>query len=353
MNSKVKPGSRRRLAFAGLQTARVAFYGTHYLLARLLAGDTVPTRTQRTAPLPSRARLLSAIGALFREDWRHVEEGLYPPQLDWRTELSLARKSVSYLSDVPRVVQRQRDNRHRDVASRQGRLPDYYQRNFHFQTDGYLSARSARLYDFQVETLFAGTAAAMRRRAFVPIARYLRRRGKEPSVLLDVGAGTGAFLSFVQQQYPMLATIALDLSEPYLARAQRRAARRDQPTQCVVGSAEAIALEDASVDIVCSVYLFHELPPAIRAQAAREIARVLKPGGLFVLADSIQYGDSKDFDGLLELFPGLFHEPYYASYARSDLKPLFAQEGLLPLHVDIAYLTKFLSFEKVKGRTPR
>jgi ubiquinone/menaquinone biosynthesis C-methylase UbiE len=349
MNSMVKPGPRTRLAFAGLQTARIAFYGTHYLLARLLAGDTVQARTRRTAPLPSRATLLAAIGALFAEDWRNVEEGLYPPPLDWRAELGLARRSVSYLGDVPRVVQRQRDNRHRDVRSRQGQFPDYYQRNFHFQTDGYLSEHSARLYDFQVETLFAGTAAAMRRRAFVPVARHLRRQEGKPLVLLDVGAGTGAFLSFVQQQYPSLATIALDLSEPYLARAQRRAARRGQHTQFLVGSAEAIAVEDASVDIVCSVYLFHELPPAIRAQAAKEIARVLKPGGLFVLADSIQYGDSKDFDGLLELFPGLFHEPYYASYARSDLKPLFAREGLLPLHVDIAYLTKIISFAKVQG----
>ncbi len=348
MNSMAKPGPRTRLAFAGLQTARVAFYGTHYLLARLLAGDTVPTRTRRTAPLPSRATLLAAIGALFAEDWRHVEEGLYPPQLDWRAELSLARRSVSYLSDVPKVVQRQRDNRHRDVVSKRGQLPEYYQRNFHFQTDGYLSERSARLYDFQVETLFAGTAAAMRRRAFVPIARYLGRQARDPLVLLDVGAGTGAFLSFVEQQYPLLATIALDLSEPYLARAQRRAARRGQQTRFLVGSAEAIALEDASVDIVSSIYLFHELPPAVRAQTAREIARVLKPGGLFVLADSIQHGDSKDFDGLLELFPGLFHEPYYASYARTDLKPLFAQEGLVPLHVDIAYLTKIISFEKIQ-----
>jgi ubiquinone/menaquinone biosynthesis C-methylase UbiE len=347
MNSMVKPGPRARLAFAGLQTARVAFYGTHYLLTRLLAGETVRTRTRRTHPLPSRAELLAAIGALFAEDWRNVEAGLYPPQLDWRAELSLARRSVSYLRDVPKVVQRQKHNRHRDVEPTKEQLPTYYQRNFHFQTDGYLSERSARLYDFQVETLFAGTAGAMRRRAFVPIARYLRRRGKAAQVLLDVGAGTGAFLSFVQQQCPDLATIALDLSEPYLARAQRRAARRGQHTRFLVGPAEAIALDDASVDIVCSVYLFHELPPAIRARAAREIARVLKPGGLLVLADSIQYGDARGFDGLLELFPGLFHEPYYASYARSDLKALFAQEGLLPMQVDIAYLTKILSFEKV------
>ncbi|MDE2466080.1 MAG: class I SAM-dependent methyltransferase [Alphaproteobacteria bacterium] len=353
MNTLVKPGSRARLAFAGLQSARVAFYGAHYLLARLMAGETVQARTRRTHPLPSSTELMAAITALFAEDWRNVEEGLYPPALDWRQELGLALKSVRYLSDVPKVIERQQRNRHRDVDPGQVQLPDYYRRNFHFQTDGYLSERSAGLYDFQVEALFGGTAGAMRRRAFVPIARYQKRRGAGPHVLLDVGAGTGAFLSFVQKVCPAIEAVALDLSEPYLAHAQRRAARLGQSTRFLVGPVEAIPLPDASVDIVSSIYLFHELPPEVRAQAAREIARVLKPGGLFVLADSLQYRDVPSFDGLLELFPGLLHEPFYASYARSDLKPLFAPEGLLPVHVDIAYLTKIIAFEKLSGGQAR
>ena len=60
-------------------------------------------------------------------------------------------------------------------AERANGLPRYYQQNFHFQTDGYLSDHSARLYDFQVESLFAGTADVMRRRAYVPIAKIPRR----------------------------------------------------------------------------------------------------------------------------------------------------------------------------------
>ena len=37
--------------------------------------------------------------------------------------------------------------------------------DFHFQTGGYLSEDSARIYDIQVETLFMGAAAPMRRTA--------------------------------------------------------------------------------------------------------------------------------------------------------------------------------------------
>src|SRR5438874_1989350 len=86
-------------------------------------------------------------------------------------------------------------------------LPQYYRQNFHYQTDGYLSADSARLYDFQVEALFSGTADAMRRRAFVPIARFVEKRNPKRAILLDVGAGTGGFLSFVKRASPGLKLI--------------------------------------------------------------------------------------------------------------------------------------------------
>ncbi len=37
-------------------------------------------------------------------------------------------------------------------------VPEYYAQDFHFQTGGYLTEGSARLYDVQVETLFMGAA---------------------------------------------------------------------------------------------------------------------------------------------------------------------------------------------------
>jgi SAM-dependent methyltransferase len=94
------------------------------------------------------------------------------------------------------------------------------------------------------------------------------------------------------------------------------------------------------------------LPPKIRAAVAKEIARVLKPGGLFVLADTIQFGDLPDFDGLIEAFPRLLHEPYYAGFAKSDLKALFEPAGLTWQETDLAYLTKVSTFAKpaVRGR---
>jgi ubiquinone/menaquinone biosynthesis C-methylase UbiE len=333
----------QRLAYTAAQTARVAFYGAHYLAARVLARDNFTGIARPAHPLPSGRAMLKAIGALFTRDWKNVEEGLYPLPLDLADEIRHARKSLNYLTDIPRVVKRQKRHGHDEAKAKGEGKPRYYRQNFHYQTDGYLSDRSARLYEFQVEALFAGTADAMRRQAFVPLAREF----KGSPTVLDIGAGTGRFLSFLKSARPAWNAIALDLSAPYLARA-RKALPMD--VEFVEAAAEKVPLPDASVDAAVSIYLFHELPPRVRAAAAKEIARVLKPGGLFVLADTIQYGDAPEFDGLIDIFPALMHEPYYGGYVKADLGKLFGAAGLARESDEIAYLTKISVFRQNGGR---
>jgi ubiquinone/menaquinone biosynthesis C-methylase UbiE len=338
-----------RLTYTAAQTARIAFYGAHYLAARLLARDAFAALGEVRGKAPSLRKLLGAMQALFREDWKNVEQGLYPMPVDLPRDIARATASLRFWSDVPNVTRRRKANGHSEAAERGEGLPRYYRQNFHFQTDGYLSRHSAKLYDFQVEALFAGTADAMRRRAYVPVAEFLAKRKSGGATLLDIGAGTGRFLSFVKSVQPEMKTIALDLSEPYLAEARKNMGPGDN-AEFLTGAAEKIPLPDKSVDIAVSIYLFHELPPKIRAAAAREIVRVLKPGGLFVLGDTIQYGDVPDFDGLIDMFPRLLHEPYYAGFAKSDLRALFEPAGLAWQREDIAYLTKVSIFSKPAAR---
>jgi ubiquinone/menaquinone biosynthesis C-methylase UbiE len=332
-----------RWTYAAAQTARVAFYGAHYLAARVIARDAFRTIDKPEHPIPSLGAVLKSMRALFAQDWANVEAGLYPAPFDWKRDVRRAMASVAFLTDIPKVAERQKRRGHSDVSAKGAGLPRYYRQNFHFQTDGYLSARSAQLYDFQVEALFGGTADAMRRRAYVPIARALEGRNAARTTLLDIGAGTGQFLGFVKSVQPQLKTIALDLSQPYLARAAR-ALKTGVPTRLVEAPAEAMPFPDRSVDIAVSIFVFHELPPKVRVAVAKEIARVLKPGGLFVLADTIQHGDVPEFEVLIDVFPELLHEPYYSSFAKSDLDAIFG--GLERVEQDIAYLTKVTVFRK-------
>ena len=51
--------------------------------------------------------------------------------------------------------------------------------------------------------------------------------------------------------------------------------------------AEAMPFAARQFDVVTCIYLFHELPPAVRRVVAGEIRRVLKPGGTLVFVDSL------------------------------------------------------------------
>jgi ubiquinone/menaquinone biosynthesis C-methylase UbiE len=145
----------------------------------------------------------------------------------------------------------------------------------------------------------------------------------------------------VRLAYPAMQLEGLDLSRTYLDEAARHVGGLRAP-KLVEAAAERMPLPDASVDIVTSIFLYHELPPEVRRQVTAEIARVLKPGGLFVFLDSLQMGDRPGWDGLLEGFPERFHEPYYRSYAIDDLDGMFTTAGLKPDAMSTAYLSKLM-----------
>ncbi len=92
--------------------------------------------------------------------------------------------------------------------------------------------------------------------------------------------------------------------------------------------------------------MFHELPPKVRRIVFHECARVLKPGGRLVLVDSLQRGDQPDYDGLLELFPQNYHEPYCRSYTKEDFNALAASFGLTHIRDVKVFVSKVMVFDK-------
>ena len=309
------------------------------------AGDGGPAAARRyvpSRPVPTREALMAELRRLMVADAALVRDGLLPPLADEPEGLvEHIGRLREMIADLPKSLGRRESEETRsarDAAEAAG-LPDYFTQDFHFQTGGYLTENSARLYDVQVETLFRGAAAAMRRQALVPVAEAMRGRDQRRVTLLDVACGTGRLLRQVRLAWPALRLTGLDLSGAYLREAERHFGRL-RPAAWLRANAEAIPLPDASQDIVTSVFLFHELPPAIRRTVTREMARVLKPGGLLVFIDSLQMGDRPEWDGLLEVFPVRFHEPYYRHYAIDSLDSLFSDAGLTPVSTDLAFLAK-------------
>ncbi|ADZ71729.1 class I SAM-dependent methyltransferase [Polymorphum gilvum] len=344
----------RRVDYVLRQGSRVALYTAHAealrRINRRLQKDlpAPPAPPKADGPVPGQRRMLADIAQLFARDLAAIEAGVYPmPRDGYLSPLELIGLSRRFFSDVPAVARRRAQGTHQEVAQEGGfaaALPRYYRQNFHFQTDGWLSEDSARLYDFQVEVLFSGATAAMRRRALVPFAEIVRRKDQRRLAYLDLACGTGGLLRPALAAFPRLTGVGLDLSEPYLRVARERMA--SARARFAAGLAESLPFADASLDVVSCIYLFHELPPKIRKTAATEIARVLKPGGRLLFVDSLQRGDVPDYDGLLSLFPQLFHEPYYASYLTEDLDALFGAGGLRRVSVEPAFVSRVAVYEK-------
>jgi ubiquinone/menaquinone biosynthesis C-methylase UbiE len=301
-------------------------------------------RYKPTRPVPTLRELLADLGQLLVSDALAVRDGLYPPMDDDAASLPshLARVRDMF-ADLPEAYRRRAE---RDASTARehaaaGNVPEYYAQDFHFQTGGYLTEDSARLYDVQVETLFMGAAGPMRRTLLTPMAEYMRGRDQRKMTLVDVACGTGRFLRQVRLAYPAMMLKGIDLSQPYLGEA-RRQLRGLRAAEFIEAPAENMPLADSSVDIVSCIFLYHELPPDVRRQVTAEMARILKPGGLFLFMDSLQMGDKPGWDGLLEAFPHRFHEPYYRHYATDDLDAMFTAAGLEPDMTSTPFLSKLM-----------
>jgi len=339
------PSALDKLAFNAEQAARVSwFFGQKLVAARVSRPVPLPEPLRGRA-MPDKRRIVRDLWGLIEQDWRNIEAGYYlPPTDEFGSPFEALRRVADFFADLSAVERRRHgasEERRLSEAPR-GRYPRYYLQKFHFQSDGYLSSASAQRYDHQVEVLFGGAAAAMRRQALVPLKAALARRGS--TRLLDVACGTGCFLREVKANHPRLRVTGLDLSPHYLAVARHKL----QPWSrawFVEGAAEAMPFPDGQFDAVTCIYLFHELPPGVRPIVVHEIRRVLKPGGTLIFVDSLQTGDEPDYDAMLDYFPIAFHEPYFATYLREDLdhlwSPGFSSRARLP-----AYFSKVLSYRR-------
>jgi ubiquinone/menaquinone biosynthesis C-methylase UbiE len=139
----------------------------------------------------------------------------------------------------------------------------------------------------------------------LPVRRQTVRRVGElarvdpGAVVLDLGTGTARVFRERAEKFAAAAQlIGLDFSAEMLARAERHASVcglhqfKAQP-----GSFIDIPLPSGSVDCVISSLALHHVSDADKQRVAREIIRVLKPGGQFVIADQMNC-TGRDLDPL-------------------------------------------------------
>jgi ubiquinone/menaquinone biosynthesis C-methylase UbiE len=105
--------------------------------------------------------------------------------------------------------------------------------------------------------------------------------------VLEIGIGSG--LNFPFYSPNVAHVIGLEPSPKLLAMARRVQRASSGPVEFIEGSAEAIPLEDASVDTVVTTWTLCSIPDALRA--LRETRRVLRPGGRLLF---VEHGRAPD-----------------------------------------------------------
>jgi ubiquinone/menaquinone biosynthesis C-methylase UbiE len=102
-------------------------------------------------------------------------------------------------------------------------------------------------------------------------------RGKRGLRALDLGCGTGLTVARLARRPEIGEVLGLDPSREALLRAHRHGFK------LIRGSALALPFEDQNFDIITCFDVFQHLLEGEDARAAREIRRVLRPGGLALL----------------------------------------------------------------------
>ena len=122
--------------------------------------------------------------------------------------------------------------------------------------------------------------------------RGLRRRLIELSGLragesvCDVGCGTGTLAILAKETVGLSgAVVGVDPSPEMLARARTKATRAGAEVRFESAAAQTLPFADSSFDLALSTIMLHHLGRAARREFARELRRVVKPGGRVLVVD--------------------------------------------------------------------
>jgi SAM-dependent methyltransferase len=177
--------------------------------------------------------------------------------------------------------------------------------------------------------------------------------------VLDAGCANGATTFRLLERRPA-SVRAFDLS-PRMVAAAREAALREDP-EGVVAFSEGNILEigepDGAFDLAYTIRVLINLPGwPVQQRAIREIHRVLRPGGRYVLTEEFA-GSLRNLNGLRALgglpplVPRHFNRPLEEEALESFLAPLFAVEEVARFASPYFVATRFLRDLCSSGHEP-
>ncbi len=171
---------------------------------------------------------------------------------------------------------------------------------------------------------------------------HVLAQGITHGVALDLGTGPGLVAVEIAQRLPGLRVIGLDLAAPMVKAAHRRAKRIGVDGRGLWPQADGhfLPFADGSFDLVFSTFALHHWCDPLAV--LNEMARVLKPGGRYLIADlcrevtlwqrlfayatipavSLPLGSYRGYGG--------YYESVRGGYTREEARALLQQSALPP-----------------------
>ena len=203
------------------------------------------------------------------------------------------------------------------------RMPDYYQGvNYH------LAAPGVDDYDLGGKAMGAGLVfryggfaavapgADIGRQRMDVIKQFPKDRYDR---ILEIGCGGIFTLMTLHKAFPEAELVGCDLNRRYLVQAHDMAERMGFKVHLKQRDARHTDEPDASFDAVFSYAVHHEAPVAVNIDMFKEVFRVLRPGGDFVLSDPPPFRAVDIFHAaLLEWDNDNREEPYFTETCLAD-----------------------------------
>ena len=178
--------------------------------------------------------------------------------------------------------------------------------------------------------------------------------------IIELGTGTGMVaLGIAEQLGSSVAVTGVDISETMLQIARDENNKRGIGVQFQLAKAESTPYSDASFHIVIAARSWHWFN---RKEAIREVKRILKPGGFFMIADySTFFGDAsyvtdaliRKYNPSWHLIERLNHLPNYARmFCKSSFDEIRLATSLDKHLISQAYWVKVTNTSSAIGANP-
>ena len=167
--------------------------------------------------------------------------------------------------------------------------------------------------------MVAARAELLSRGHFEPVARAVAGAVERPSVLAELGSGTGYYLHAAHAASGASCAFGFDLSKDACARAARA---HPHLRFAVADVEERIPLHDAGADALLSVFA---------PRPAAEVARVVRPGGVLVAA----FATERHLAALRERLGLIDVHPRKLDRLAERLGPWFSADGAEPVEYEL------------------